>query len=177
MIDLTKCTRCQECVRACAASHRGITKADKPRGITRLILEGERFEQFLIPSACRSCHDPLCLIGCPVDAIHRRPTDPRRPDKQSLAIVIEDHCIGCGLCAHNCPFGAIHMLDLPKGRQVVGPERTATNCDLCEGRDGVPRCVYACPHGAAERPTGYEFAKSIGLNPLGPVQSLLRRSH
>jgi Fe-S-cluster-containing hydrogenase component 2 len=43
------------------------------------------------------------LIGCPVNSIHRGP---------SQEIVIEDWCIGCGLCGESCPYGAIQMHDL-----------------------------------------------------------------
>jgi Fe-S-cluster-containing hydrogenase component 2/CRP-like cAMP-binding protein len=159
VLDLNKCTRCQECVKACADSH---------GGVTRLILEGNRFEQFLIPSACRSCHDPVCLVGCPVDAIHRK-TD---PDKKKLAIEIADHCIGCGLCAHNCPFGSIHMVasgDVwePLRAKLVGKgqKQLATNCDLCESLDGKWRCVHHCPHDAAHRMDGLDLARLVGLTP------------
>src|SRR6202041_1801977 len=106
--------------------------ADSRDGVTRLILEGNRFGEYLVPSACRSCHDPACLVGCPVDAIHRKPTSKKMAGKQSLAIVIEDHCIGCGLCAHNCPFGSIHMHELEGKRKASTKKREATNCDLCE---------------------------------------------
>ena len=143
-------------MKACADSH---------TGVTRLILEGERFDRFLVPSACRSCHDPLCLIGCPVDAIHRhRPDDPRYPGGQGLAIVIEPWCIGCGLCARNCPYGSIHMLENPPKAAVP---QLATNCDLCESLDGNPRCVHACPHDAAHRMTGFDLASFLGVYPLG----------
>jgi Fe-S-cluster-containing hydrogenase component 2 len=148
VLDLDKCTRCQDCVRGCADSH---------GGVTRLILEGERFDRFLVPSACRSCHDPLCLNECPVDAIHRRDTP------GSLAIVIDDQrCIGCGLCALNCPFGSIHMLETP---DRVHAQLLATNCDLCESLDGNPRCVQVCPHDAAHRMTGVELGQSLSLLP------------
>jgi len=147
ILDLHKCTRCQECVKACAATH---------GGITRLLLEGNRVGPYLVPSACRSCHDPLCLVGCPVDAIHRRPG----PGTHKLAIEIDDHCIGCGLCAYNCPFGSIHMVERPGN--AMGARRIATNCDLCESLDGVPRCVYHCPHDAAHRVHGEELAMSLG---------------
>jgi Fe-S-cluster-containing hydrogenase component 2 len=151
VIDLDKCTRCQDCVKACADSH---------GGVTRLILEGERFDRFLVPSACRSCHDPLCLKECPADAIHRQ------SDHESLAIVIdENRCLGCGLCALNCPFGSIHMLetpDRPRGKFL------ATNCDLCESVARTPQCVHACPHDAAHRMTGHALGQSLGLLPLAP---------
>ncbi|HEX5272838.1 MAG TPA: cyclic nucleotide-binding domain-containing protein [Gemmataceae bacterium] len=150
LLDLQKCTRCQECVRACAAEH---------GGVTRLLLEGNRFGEYLVPSACRSCYDPMCLTGCPVDAIHRRPADRHRAGVVGLAVVIEDHCIGCGLCAHNCPYGSIHMYPRQGGRAA----RIATNCDLCESLDGRPRCVHHCPHDAAHRLNSREAAGLGGL--------------
>jgi len=173
VIDLHKCTRCQECVKACAQAHQNTTAADRPAGVTRLVLEGERFGEYLIPSACRSCHDPLCLIGCPVDAIHRLPADPDRPGRRPLAIRIEDHCIGCGLCEQNCPFGSIHMVERPGGKKHAEPQRMATNCDLCESLDSKPRCVYACPHDAAHRMTGWAFARRLGIDAMGSVNDNL----
>jgi Fe-S-cluster-containing hydrogenase component 2 len=148
-IDLDKCTRCDECVRACADAH---------GGVTRLIRDGLRLDRFLVATACRACTDPVCMIGCPVGSIRRR---------DSLQIVIEDWCIGCGKCAQQCPYGNIHMHPYTKrmkvqaeegGKTVVRRELAVVNsgkgraatCDLCGG-DKEPRCVYACPHGAARR--------------------------
>jgi Fe-S-cluster-containing hydrogenase component 2 len=146
VIDLDKCTRCQDCVNGCADSH---------EGVARLILEGERFDRFLVPSACRSCLDPLCLSECPADAIHRKNTP------GSLAVVIDDQrCIGCGLCALNCPFGSIHMLETGERAHA---KLLATNCDLCESAGGNPQCVQVCPHDAAHRMTGSELGRSLDL--------------
>lgn len=95
LIDLDRCTRCDECVEACVAQH--------DDGRSRLFLDGPRFGQYLVPTTCRACRDPVCLIGCPVGSI-------RRGD--NLQIVIEDWCIGCQLCARSCPYGSIQMHDL-----------------------------------------------------------------
>ena len=146
VLDLESCTRCDECTRACSDTH---------DGVTRLIREGLRFDKFLVASSCRSCLDPYCLVGCPVDAIHRRPRD---NSDLSLEIVIEDHCIGCSLCASNCPYGNINMHPLDEGSSIKAQK--ATTCDLC--RDVVPAsqatsCVYACPHNAAFRMSGQEL--------------------
>ena len=63
VLDLDRCTRCDQCVKACADSH---------DGVTRLIRDGLRFDRFLIATSCRQCRDPLCMVGCPVGAIRRK---------------------------------------------------------------------------------------------------------
>ncbi|MGV3486184.1 MAG: cyclic nucleotide-binding domain-containing protein [Planctomycetaceae bacterium] len=159
VLDLERCTRCDECTKACADTH---------DGVTRLVREGLRFDRFLVASSCRSCMDPYCLVGCPVDAIHR--------GGNTLEIEIEDYCIGCGLCANNCPYGNINMHGFPRqdvdakgrlrnvyeerdGKKLPVVQQRATTCDLCRSIDGKPSCVYACPHNAAFRMSGEELMR------------------
>ena len=37
----------------------------------QVIREGLRFDKWLVASSCRSCLDPYCMIGCPVNSIRR----------------------------------------------------------------------------------------------------------
>jgi Fe-S-cluster-containing hydrogenase component 2 len=155
VLDLEKCTRCDQCVRACADAH---------DGVTRLVREGLRFDKYLVATSCRQCRDPLCMVGCPVGSIRRR---------NSLEVIIEDWCIGCGLCASNCPYGNISMhsfaVETPDpeqpARKVASTRRKATGCDLCT-EHAEPSCVYACPHDAAHRvePLTF-FGTKFGLTP------------
>jgi len=155
ILDLERCTRCDACVRACADAH---------DGVTRLIREGIRFDKYLVATSCRQCRDPLCMVGCPVGSIRRR---------NSLEVIIEDWCIGCGLCAKNCPYGNINMHpftvmeqnpDAP-GRQVAVVKQKATSCDLCT-EHAEPSCVYACPHDAAHRvEPNHFFGQLVRLTP------------
>jgi CRP-like cAMP-binding protein len=154
LIDLERCTRCDLCVRACADTH---------DGVTRLVRDGLRYDKYLVATSCRSCRDPLCMVGCPVGSIRRR---------ASLEIVIEDWCIGCGLCAESCPYGNINMHpftietdDPESGQKKAVVREKATTCDLsADYRE--PACVYACPHNAAMRVNPNQFfGEKLGLRP------------
>ncbi|HUY31930.1 MAG TPA: cyclic nucleotide-binding domain-containing protein [Pirellulales bacterium] len=166
LIDLDRCTRCGDCVQACIRVH--------DDGASRLFLDGPRFGKYLIPNACRKCLDPVCMIGCPVGSIVRGGDG---------EIEIKDWCIGCGLCADNCPYGSIHMnrlVDLELGQLERSPfergdatpprpvdekyetrevRERAVVCDLCGSlASKEPACVYHCPHDAAIRiDARYEF--------------------
>ncbi len=154
LIDLERCTRCDLCVRACADTH---------DGVTRLVRDGLRYDKYLVATSCRSCRDPLCMVGCPMGSIRRR---------DSLEIVIEDWCIGCGLCAESCPYGNINMHpftletdDPESGQKKAVVREKATTCDLsADYRE--PACVYACPHNAAMRVNPNQFfGEKLGLRP------------
>ncbi len=160
VLDLEKCTRCDQCVKACASAH---------DGVTRLLRDGVRFENYLVATSCRQCRDPRCMIGCPVGSIRRR---------NSLEVIIEDWCVGCGLCAQNCPYGNITVQEFDTHGHAValrdvqgdkedassGKVRKATSCDLCHDLP-EPSCVYACPHDAAHRVKPNEFfAQVLGVD-------------
>jgi len=164
VLDLTRCTHCDECTRACVQQH-GTESHGVP--LTRLLRTGLTFDKYLVATSCRSCKDAYCMLGCPVDAIHRG---------RHQQIVIEDHCIGCNLCEQNCPYGNIFMVEreghailLPDGDPAAEKDRhaqcKAATCDLCDSEGGqeepIPRCVYACPHDAAHRLSGVDLLKRV----------------
>ncbi|MEP6809147.1 MAG: cyclic nucleotide-binding domain-containing protein, partial [Chthoniobacterales bacterium] len=164
VLDMDLCTRCDECTKGCVREH-GNESHGLP--ITRLLRDGRRFGDFLIATSCRSCSDPHCMSGCPVDSIHRG---------RHLQIVIEDHCIGCGLCASNCPYGNIFMVPnlrrtmevsdgFESGERTRKAQLKAATCDLCdaEGKRSTPQpqCVASCPHEAAARVTGPELLQQV----------------
>ncbi len=136
LLDLNKCTRCDECVKACVATHHD--------GVTRLVRDGLRFENFLVATSCRACMDPLCMTRCPVGSIRR---------KDSLDIVIEDWCIGCGNCATDCPYGNINVVEVMSGTQAEAGAAP-------QGRGlrpvrGVSRSRTACAPARTMPPSGW----------------------
>jgi CRP-like cAMP-binding protein/Fe-S-cluster-containing hydrogenase component 2 len=95
VMDLDRCIKCDNCVRACESLH----------GRSRLIRNGVQIGKYLVPSACRHCDDPKCMSACPTGAIKRRP--------EGEIYFNYDACIGCGNCAIACPFDNITMIDTP----------------------------------------------------------------
>ncbi len=160
VIDLETCINCDNCVRGCEEIH--------PDGVSRLIRQGIKIDHYLVATSCRNCEDPLCMTECPVSAIAR---------DEHGEVYIKDHCVSCGACVRNCPYGNINLFD-PKvhasskqtggelWRKFMGligaePEEVVhkpVKCDLC--RDfSTPNCVRSCPTGAAMRINPQVFFK------------------
>ena len=143
VMDLDTCTRCDDCVRACADTHGG-----RPR----FVREGDRYGNLLIAKSCYHCQDPVCLVGCPTGAI-------RRANVGDVVEIQEPICIGCATCHQNCPYDAIVMHDtgetwpdnaLPKSLRGTS-KAVASKCDLCYTSPSGPACVRNCPHHCAFR--------------------------
>jgi Fe-S-cluster-containing dehydrogenase component/CRP-like cAMP-binding protein len=141
VIDLDRCTRCDDCVRACASTH-----DNNPR----FLRHGPSAGRLMIANACMHCADPVCMIGCPTGAIHRE-------SFAGQVVINPTTCIGCKSCFNNCPYDAIRMVEVrdEKGEfmvdQEMKPIAKATKCDLCVENHGGPACERACPHGALTR--------------------------
>lgn len=141
VIDMDRCTRCDDCVRACASTH---------DGNPRFLRHGPMIDNLMIANACMHCVDPVCMIGCPTGAIHRTSFG-------GEVVINPATCIGCGTCAANCPYDSIRMVEIrsSKGEFLVDEEfqpiLKATKCDLCVEQTSGPACLNACPHDALSR--------------------------
>lgn len=168
LIDENLCVGCDNCEKACADSHDGLSRLDREAGRT--------FAHLHVPTSCRHCEHPHCMADCPPNAIHRGPDG---------EVFINDTCIGCGNCQRNCPYGVIRMDKVPPKKPSLlswflfgkgpGPgepshewayanaepgvekAKKAIKCDMCSGIEGGPACVRACPTGAAIRVAPEEF--------------------
>ena len=156
VIDLDTCVGCHACVVSCKEWNTGghpapLTDQDpygaEPRGawLNRVhgyeVGEGPDGRTVHFPKSCLHCEDAACVTVCPTGASYKRAED-------GIVLVDEDLCIGCGLCAWACPYGA-RELDADRG--------VMKKCTLCIDRiyndnlaeeDRVPACVRACPTGA-----------------------------
>jgi Fe-S-cluster-containing dehydrogenase component/CRP-like cAMP-binding protein len=142
LINLDKCVRCDDCVRACASTH---------DGNPRFVRHGKTFQNWMVANACMHCADPVCMIGCPTGAIHRSLSG-------GMVIINDDTCIGCETCANSCPYSNIRMVSIndENGQHILDPQNhkpivKATKCDLCADQITGPACAFACPHEALKR--------------------------
>ncbi|MEY4569063.1 MAG: hypothetical protein RLZZ398_502 [Verrucomicrobiota bacterium] len=156
VIDMDRCTRCDDCVRACASTH---------DGNPRFLRHGPMIDNLMIANACMHCVDPVCMIGCPTGAIHRTSFG-------GEVVINPATCIGCGACAANCPYDSIRMVEVrsEKGEFLVDedfqPILKATKCDFCVEQTSGPACQNACPHDALLR---------IDLTRITPLAQWLKR--
>jgi len=157
VIDLHRCTRCDDCVKACASTH---------DGNPRFVRDGLVHDRLQFVQACMHCSDPVCMIGCPTGAIHRHAAT-------GVIQIEEPICVGCGVCAASCPYQNIRMTPISdrQGRPYRDkksglPIMKATKCDLCQSQSSGPACVSACPHDAITR---------INLTESEPLQYWLEK--
>jgi Fe-S-cluster-containing dehydrogenase component len=161
VIDLDTCVGCHACVVICKEWNTGGYGAalsdQDPYGANvsgswlnrvhtfevdpegdALVAEAGEARIIHFPKSCLHCEDAPCVTVCPTGASYKRAED-------GIVLVEEDKCIGCGLCAWACPYGAREM-DLAAG--------VMKKCTLCVDRiynetlaieDQVPACVRTCP--------------------------------
>ncbi|MDQ2089362.1 4Fe-4S dicluster domain-containing protein [Marimonas arenosa] len=156
-IDLDTCVGCHACVVNCKewnTSNYGVPLSDEdaygaePHG--SFLNRVHTFEAqpasgcsqtIHFPKSCLHCEDAPCVTVCPTGASYKRSED-------GIVLVNENDCMGCGLCAWACPYGA---------RELDALAGVMKKCTLCVDRiynenipeeDRVPACVRTCPAGA-----------------------------
>ncbi len=153
VIDLDTCVGCHACVVSCKEWNTGGHPAPlsdlNPYGagqdgawLNRVHSfetgAGEEGRTVHFPRSCLHCADAACVTVCPTGASYKREED-------GIVLVEEALCIGCGLCAWACPYGAREM------DPVGGVMKKCTLCidriynDNIPAAERQPACVNACP--------------------------------
>jgi formate dehydrogenase iron-sulfur subunit len=141
LIDVTRCTGCNQCVQACAGAHwlgeARSTLQQSPDGLSAVRWSAivESPQGGYVRKVCRHCLEPACVSACPVGAMYRT--------AEGVVLYDGHKCMGCRYCMMACPFG-IPRYEWDSAAPLV------RKCDLCYERlqsGGIPACVDACPEG------------------------------
>ncbi|MCP5103128.1 MAG: cyclic nucleotide-binding domain-containing protein [bacterium] len=137
-----RCVSCKTCELACAVAKSRTHKLydaiyEEPLPVKRIrvrkVQEGSK--PVIRPEHCTHCKDAPCLTSCKFNAIIR--------DVGSRTIaIVEDKCVGCGLCVRACPFNVISLI------RTEGKKRIALKCTYCKEHQAGPACVRSCPTNA-----------------------------
>ena len=119
-VDAGKCAGCRYCELACSGHHHHLFSPT----LSRVTVVKDDHRGLDYPVLCHQCEECPPEDSCPTGAIKR----------VGGCIVVEEGCVGCGLCIEKCRFRAVKLVD---GRPIT--------CDLC---GGAPECVKRCPTGA-----------------------------
>lgn len=153
VIDLDTCVGCNACAVACkqwnSSGTSGPLTDESPYGRDPTGVWFNRIRQFEVdqyphgatvhmPMSCLHCDDAWCVSVCPTGATYKRPED-------GIVLIDHDKCMGCGLCAWACPYGA---------RELDPVDGVMKKCTLCvdriydetlPGAERQPACVLTCP--------------------------------
>ncbi|MBC6416577.1 MAG: 4Fe-4S dicluster domain-containing protein [Rhodospirillales bacterium] len=154
VIDLDTCVGCQACVVNCKEWNTGgypapLSDIDAygaaPQGawlnrVHAFEVEPKEGSPQIVhfPKSCLHCEDAACVTVCPTGASYKRQAD-------GIVLVDEDRCMGCGLCAWACPYGAREM------DPGVGVMKKCTLCidriynEALSEEERQPACVRTCP--------------------------------
>jgi len=142
LVDVTRCTGCNECVEACAQAHQFGEARHQPQEVgdglsavrwSAIVSspEGQPVRKF-----CRHCVEPACVLVCPVGAMLKTEAGP--------VVYDPNKCMGCRYCMMACPYG-IPRYEWDSAVPLV------QKCNLCAERldQGLlPVCVETCPEQA-----------------------------
>ncbi len=150
LIDITRCTDCDQCVTACNEEN-GLVGPTRGHGRPETDSQWIRSVQLrdkrtghaqTLPLMCQHCEHPPCVDVCPTGASFKR--------DDGIVLVDRHSCIGCRYCVMACPYGARSFVHEPLTGQKPDVPRgkgTVESCTLCVhriDRGEIPACVEAC---------------------------------
>jgi formate dehydrogenase iron-sulfur subunit len=146
LVDLTRCTGCQNCTLACKSAN-GLARPNitpwqldsgaytflDQRSVTAG--DGAALTQF-VKRQCMHCLHPACVSACTVGAMTKSATGP---------VVYDDSkCFGCRYCQYACPFAVPTY-------EWKNPLGLIHKCEFCHAlldQGKTPACAASCPTGA-----------------------------
>lgn len=174
VIDLEKCTGCQDCATACQMENNR-SPGEEWQDVL-FYSEGEYPNSKLqwLPRPCMHCENPSCLAVCPTGATYKT--------EDGVVLIDWERCIGCKSCVNACPYGARFYADgkpkavpdfgdvLPSNgeKAVPPPAKMADHLQNpkqgigVQPRNVVSKCTF-CYHRISKAPKG-----TVDFDPNSP---------
>lgn len=112
------CFACGTCVSKCMVQQK-VDPDYNPRRLLRMVMEDLREEAYQSPTTwlCTACD--ICYPACPqeihisavINAVKARAVNHGHATALKTAIVNQQTCVACGLCAEVCPYDAITIIE------------------------------------------------------------------
>jgi Fe-S-cluster-containing dehydrogenase component len=146
LIDVERCTNCQNCVLATrdehvGNDHPGYSAPMPPSGAHWISIErrtrgnGSMVDVTYVPKTCYQCEDAPCVRAAPDGAIYYRP--------DGIVAIDPIKSRGRPELVGSCPYGMISW------NEAAGvPQKWSFDTHLLDAGWQQPRCTQACPTGA-----------------------------
>ena len=146
IIDVERCTNCQNCVLATRDEHvgndyPGYSAPMPPSGAHWISVErrtrgnGSMVDVTYVPKTCNHCEDAPCVQAAPDGAIYQRP--------DGIVVIDPVKARGRSELVGSCPYGMIFW-----NEAAAVPQKWNFDAHLLDTGWQQPRCTQACPTGA-----------------------------
>jgi Fe-S-cluster-containing dehydrogenase component len=148
IVDVAKCTNCQNCVLATRDEHAGndfpgysaampATGADWVTVERTIRGKDSMVDVSYVPTTCNHCDNAPCIRAAGDGAIYQRP--------DGIVIIDPIKARNRRDLVGSCPYGVIHWND-----EAQIPQKWTFDAHLLDAGWREPRCVQACPTGAMQ---------------------------
>jgi len=148
MVDVARCTNCQNCVLATqdeyvGNDHPGYSAAMPDDGASWITIErrtrgnGSMVDVAYVPKTCNHCDNAPCVRAAGDGAIYQR--------RDGIVVIDPVKSRGRRDLVDSCPYGAISW-----NEQAGVPQKWSFDAHLLDAGWSEPRCVQACPTGAMQ---------------------------
>ena len=176
LIDVARCTGCDNCQLACKDEHvkndwAPIARPQPDIGHFWMKKQEEvcgtvpKVRVNYLPTLCNHCDNAKCMEVCPTGAAYR--------NEDGFVIFDTEKCNGCRKCMEACPYGVIYFND------TYNIAQKCTGCaHLLDNGYKVPRCVEVCPTDAIRFGDEEDLAEELeGTQVLKPESGCMPRVH